>query len=104
MKTTTKDLVQELTGRNSAGRYDSIIARAKDNGYHDFKCTDEDIICPKMDLCNDLSVFPELADIRQAVMDGEYDESPDEEDNKEMRSWLEKDGEAGKRMINLLGL
>ncbi len=29
-------------------------------------------------------LFPELSDIRQGVMNGDYDESPDDEDNKKL--------------------
>lgn len=86
-KTTNVELVQELTERNTEGKYDKIIERAKDCGYHDFKMDDdkyEDSIGPKIDLVNDLSKFPELEDIRQGVINGVYDESPDEEDKRKM--------------------
>jgi hypothetical protein len=86
-KSTNKELVTELTERNTEGKYDKLIERAKDNGYHDFKFDEdkyEDCICPKMDLVEDLKTFPELNDIREAVIGGDYDESPDEEDTRKM--------------------
>jgi hypothetical protein len=86
-KTTNVDLVTVLKERNKDGKYDALIARASENGYHDFKCDDDkypDSICPKTDLVNDLASFPELSDIRQDVMDGVYDESPDAEDKARM--------------------
>jgi len=86
-KTTNVELVQELTERNTEGKYDKIIERAKGNGYHDFKFDEdkyEDCICPKIDLVNDLSAFPELEDVRKGVVNGDYDESPDEDDKKKM--------------------
>lgn len=89
-KSTHIELVEELTKRNTEGKYDALIERAKNKGYHDFKFDEEkyeDCICPKMDLAGDLSAFPELADIRNAVIGGEYDESPDDEDN----AMMEKD-------------
>jgi len=86
-KSTHIELVQELTERNKEGKYDDIIARAKEKGYHDFKFDEDkypDCICPKMDLVKDLSDFPELSDIRGGVMGGEFDESPDEDDERKM--------------------
>lgn len=56
-KTTKDDLVKVLRERNSKGKYDAIIIRAANNGYHDFKFTDipghpeyADCNCPKMKL------------------------------------------------------
>ncbi len=107
-KTTSLELVQELTARNSNGKYDSIIERAKNNGYHDFKFDQNplygDCICPKMELHGHLAAFPELSDIRDAVANGDYDETADEADKEMMREWLKDDGESGERMIDILGL
>ncbi len=89
-KSTNIELVSELTKRNTDGRYNSIIERAADKGYHDFKFDEdkyEDCICPKIDLVDDLDKFPELNDVRQDVINGIYDEAPDEEDNRN----IEKD-------------
>jgi hypothetical protein len=107
-KTTTIDLVNALTKRNVDGKYDKIIERAKDNGYHDFKFEQSgkypDCICPKVELVEDLSVFPELEDVRSDVMNGVYDESPDEQDKEVMRGWLKEDGDKGDAMAKVLGL
>lgn len=85
-KSTNKELVEVLTKRNTEGKYNDIIFRAKNNGYHDFKFDEDvyDCVCPKIDLVADLSVFPELNDVRADVIDGAYDESPDEDDKKRM--------------------
>ncbi len=107
-KTTAIELVNELTLRNTSGNYDTIIERAKNNGYHDFKHDQnplyDDCICPKTKLVEDLEKFPELNDIRLSVMNGDFDESPDEEDNEIMLGWLLKDGEKGQKMADILGL
>jgi len=110
-KTTKVDLVKELTELNVNGKYNAIINRAKNNGYHDFKFEDVpnhpeygDCICPKAQLVEDLSKFPELNQIRDAVINGQFDESPDEPDKDIMRGWLKNDGESGERMIKVLGL
>ena len=49
-KSTNKELVDELIKRNTKGKYHSIIERARDNGYHDFKFDEDkypDCVCPK---------------------------------------------------------
>lgn len=87
MGTTNKELVEILQERNHEGKYDRIINRAKENGYHDFKFDEDkypDCICPKIDLVADLMKFPELLDVRQSVIDGDFDESPDQEDRDKM--------------------
>lgn len=108
MKTTSVDLVEELTKRNVHGKFDAIIERAKNNGYHDFKFDSNplyaDCMCPKSELYEQLSDFPELADIANDVFNGVYDESADEQDKETMRNWLEPDGEKGERLIEVLGL
>lgn len=84
-KSTNIELVNELIKRNTKGKYHAIIERARDKGYHDFKFDEEkypDCVCPKIDLVADLAKFPELEDIRKAVIDGEYDEEPDQEDHE----------------------
>jgi hypothetical protein len=88
-KSTNKELVNELEERNVGGRYDQLIANAKSNRYHDYKNPD-DVICGKVELVADLEGFPELADIRAAVIDGAYDEEADEEDKEMMRRDLPK--------------
>ncbi len=102
-KTTDVELVQELDERNIDGKYNAIIERAKNKGYHDFKFDlDErynDCVCPKMQLVEDLAKFPELDSVRKEVMNGAYDESPDEEDKKRMRGELGNDA-----LVDALGL
>lgn len=92
-KTTNNELVEVLTSRNVDGKYDKIIERAKKNGYHDFKFDQnpeyEETICPKIDLVEDLSKFPELEDVRNDVMSGVYDESPDAEDAEMIKSFFQ---------------
>ncbi len=108
MKTTNVELVEELSLRNTNRRYDSIIERAKNNGYHCFKFDTNpkysDCLCPKTELCEHLSAFPELDDIRSEVMNGNYDESPDADDKAMMRGWLSNDGDKGERLMDVLGL
>lgn len=91
-------LPQELEALNKEGKYDEIIAEAKAGEYHDYK--NNKYPCGKVAVVGKLSQFPELNHIRQAIMDGEYDESPDEEDKARMRADLGDDPE----MIKMLGL
>lgn len=94
----TKDLAIILSKRNIDHKYDAIIKRAANNGYHDFKFDTiidhpeyGECISPKMQLVEDLSDFPELEDISEAVMGGDYDESADEKDELMMQHWLIED-------------
>lgn len=110
-KTTSGDLVNELTAINVNGRYDKIIERAKNNGYHDFKFDQNpdhpeyaNCACPITQLVADLSFFPELKDLRQRVIQGEFDETPDEADKQMMRNWLKEDGEEGDALAKIIGL
>jgi len=93
----TKDLAAILSSKDPV-KYKAIIDRAANNGYHDHKFDKipghpeyGDIVCPKIQLVNDLARFPELSDIRTAVMNGDYDEPADAEDQEEMRGWLMED-------------
>lgn len=90
----TKDLAEILSKRDPI-KYKAIIERAVNNGFHDHKFDKivghpeyGNCVCPKVELVNQLSAFPELADIRKQVMDGVYDEPADQEDQAEMRGWL----------------
>lgn len=83
------ELVSELEALNKDGKYDEMIAEAKAGEYHDYK--NKKYICGKLEIVNKLSNFPELNHIRQAIMDGDYDESPDEEDKAMLRKELEND-------------
>ena len=94
----TKDLATILSQRDPT-KYRAIIERAGNNGYHDFKHDKipghpeyGECVCPKVQLVSDLDEFPELEDIKQRVIHGEFDESSDETDQQEMRGWLIQDG------------
>jgi hypothetical protein len=90
-------------------KYREIIDRAANNGYHDFKFDRipghpewaEDV-CPKMRLVQDLSAFPELNDIRQLAMEGEWDDTGDDEDAMVMRNML-MDENVPDAMFKMLG-
>lgn len=95
----TKDLAEILNQRNVNGKYDAIIERAANNGYHDHKYDKVPghpeygtCACPKVQLVQDLMKFPELMDIRNDVVAGKYDEPADDQDIEEMRGWLIEDG------------
>lgn len=100
-KSTMIELVQELEKRNTEGLYDEIIQEAKDGEYHDFK--NDKYVCGKVALCEKLFKFPKLEDIRKQVVEGDYDESPDDEDKRQMISDLSRDPR-GKDFITALGL
>ena len=86
-KSTNNELVAELEKRNADGRYDEMIRHAKENWYHDYKNPGQ-IICGKALLMEHLTPFPELQFIVDAVIAGEYDEEPDEEDKAMLRKDL----------------
>jgi hypothetical protein len=69
--TTDKDLVELLQQRNTNGRYDKLIAQAANGDFHDFKTQHA---LPKLMLVSALDKFHELSDIREAVINGDYDE------------------------------
>lgn len=104
----TKDLAEILSALDK-DKYAAIIERAALNGYHDHKFDSvpnhpeySDTVCPKVQLVNDLSLFPELNHIRQEVMGGKYDEPADEVDQAEMRGWLMDEGSPD-AMFTMLG-
>jgi hypothetical protein len=71
-KTTHIDLVNELTARNPLNHvYDRLIKNAQSFLYHDIKSTDDN---PKLLLEEHLRQFPELNDIRDRVIQGEFNE------------------------------
>jgi hypothetical protein len=72
-KSTDKELVELLNERNIDGRYNELIDKAKSGYYHDFK---SELATPKSQLVEDLSYFPELQDVRESIIDGDYDEPP----------------------------
>lgn len=94
------ELVQELEKRNTDGLYDEMIQEAKAGEYHDFKNTK--YLCGKVALASKLVKFPELNDIRQEILQGVYDESPDEDDKKRMAADLRANG--GEAILKTLGL
>jgi hypothetical protein len=109
MSMTPSKLLAEILSKRDPVKYKAIIERAALNGYHDHKFMKipghpewaEDA-CPKMRLVDDLSIFPELNDIRQQVMDGEFDDGADQEDQQEMRGWL-MDENSSDAMFEQLG-
>lgn len=93
----SKDLAGILTKLNPV-KYKDIIERAANNGYHDFKHHKipghpeyGECVGPKLQLATDLAQFPELSEIREQVIDGLYDESPDQDDQQEMMAILLED-------------
>ncbi len=68
---TTQNLPSILTARNSR-RYARLIERALAGQYHD---TMSDSKTPKLDLKQDISRFPELADVLEDVRAGRFNES-----------------------------
>jgi hypothetical protein len=104
----SKQLAIILSQRDPV-KYKALIERAALNGYHDFKHDRipghpewaEDI-CPKMTLVDDLSQFPELSDIRDRAMNGEWDDTGDEEDAMVMRNML-MDENSPNAMFKMLG-
>jgi len=101
-KSTMVELVVELEARalllDDPKAYDHLISEAKAGEYHDFKNNKH--VCGKVALVVDLDKFPELSDIREAVKNGDYDESPDEEDKAMMRKDLGDNPE----LLKALGL
>lgn len=97
-KSTMVELPAELEALNTDHKYDAIISEAKAGEYHDFK--NKKHICGKVALVGELAQFPELSSIRTAVMNGDYDESPDEEDKARMREEFKDSPE----LLKLIGL
>lgn len=104
----TKDL-SEILRQRDAEKYKAITERAALNGYHDHKFDKipghpeyGECNCPKMQLVQDLSLFPELEDVRQDVINGKYDEPADKEDQEEVRGWL-MDDNSPDGMFTVLG-
>lgn len=70
-----------------------IIKQAERGEFHDFK--NQLYVCGKVQLAHMLHEAnePALLPIRQAVINGEYDESPDADDKALMKKdWLENGG------------
>lgn len=73
-KSTNKDLVELLQQRNTGNKYDQLIQNALAGMYHDWKSEEA---TPKMLLREHLGAFPELNDIAEMVMKGDFDEDFD---------------------------
>lgn len=88
-----------------------IIEEAKAGEFHDYK--NKKYPCGKIAVvhllkevindCTNYDVCQQLAVIRTAVIDGEYDEQADEEDKAEMKSWIQGTP-GGEALATLLGL
>ncbi len=100
-KSTMVELVQELDSRNVDNLYDNIIEEAKAGEFHDYK--NDKYLCGKMALIEKLSKFPELKYIETQVRNGDYDESPDDDDKRLMAEGL-KGSVVGEAMIKIMGL
>ncbi len=96
-KCTIKDLPNDIriavsnSDRNAYVK--EIIKQAQRGEFHDFK--NQLYACGKTQLCHMLyeANEPALLAIRQAVINGEYDESPDAEDKAAMKKdWMENGG------------
>ncbi len=96
-KDTRIDLVAELQNiEPKSDLINLIIKEAQDGEFHDYKNRKYD--CGKVTLVYLMSQDNRLNELRQAVMNGEYDETPDEEDKKELRQ------HAPESMWSVLGL
>lgn len=102
--------IADILKKRDADKYRDIIVRAANNGYHDFKFDNipghpeyGNCICPKAQLVEDLSRFPELKDISRDVISGKYDEQADQLDQQHMRNMLIADDvpDAFFKMLNL---
>jgi hypothetical protein len=105
-KTTNKDLVLELSKLDQMGELRPIIINAIKNKYHCFK---SEVAAPKHELVKDLNdainkfKHPGLNQIKQAVINGVYDERPDQQDIKDMSAWLQEEN-APDILYDILGL
>ena len=107
--TNSQKIAVELTALNP-DKYNQIIERASLNGYHDFKFDSipghaeyGDCTCPKSQLFQDLMFYPELGRLAERVLQGEFDDIPDKEDNLMTSLVLLNDG-APEVMFEMLGL
>jgi len=96
-KTTNKDLPEEIEAlipeAERTPMINKILKEAREGEFHDFK--NKKYTCGKLQLSCMLFDTKDLRleDIRQAVMNGDYDESPDAEDKASMKKdWLENGG------------
>lgn len=89
--TTDNDLVEDITARNTSGDYNRIIDKARRKEYHDFKQPKGIETDGKLMLLDDLDKFAELADIRQRVIDGYYDELSEPQENEKLSDLFRND-------------
>jgi len=94
LKPSSTILPKLLEARNKNGKYDELIRQAKAYWFDDYKF---DLVIPKklnwvgpkVALANILYFdYPELADIRQMVINGDFDDQCDEDDKNRIRSEL----------------
>lgn len=93
-KSTIKDLPHDIMlavpHAERSPYIQEIIKQAQRGEFHDFK--NKLYVCGKVQLAHMLheAKEPALLQIRQAVINGDYDESPDDEDKAQMKKeWLE---------------
>lgn len=95
-KSTMVELVMELEALNiRTPHVMHIIEEAKAGEYHDYK--NQKYACGKVEVYNKLK-FVGLDALAKRVMDGEFDEEPDEADRDELRRITPKN------MWHVLGL
>lgn len=82
-KSTSVELVQQLTDRNTRALYSPLITRCQQFYYHDV-LKPAHVFDPKKMLLDDLNRFPELADIRAQVILGDYDEAENWQDIEDL--------------------
>lgn len=88
-----KDIKQAVPNYKDNQAVMEIIRQAQAGEFHDFKNTTH--VCGKMAVAQMLldAKEPALLPIRQAVINGDYDESPDDEDKAKMKKeWLQDGG------------
>jgi capsid portal protein len=86
-KSTMIELVQELEALPPTPAITEIIDEAKAGEYHDFK--NEKYVCGKVALVAKLYTA-DLHDLAERVKEGEFDETPDEEDRKMLDSLFDE--------------
>jgi len=69
-KTTDVHFAEELDSRNPY-KYKQLIMDAQKGMFHDFKSS---LATPKMELAKRLLEYPELNDLREGIISGEFDE------------------------------
>lgn len=108
-KSTMIELVQELEKlQPTTPQIEEMIREAKAGEFHDYK--NEKYLCGKMAIATIISqILPthqqfkeQLTNIRNDVIEGEYDETPEDDDKERMVAALKENG--SESLIPLLGL